>query len=130
MAILNSVSGAFLSTGFDPHATVDATLRHFQTALDVLMLLVLFPPPLVYLWYMTYRSVGQQRHTAMGLEDVCLEEDEEQADGRSEIEHLRGLLAETQEEKQQMQYEKEQWVREKQGLEEQKALLEEQLGSS
>ena len=48
LAILNSASGAFLSTGFDPRTDGDATLRHFQTTLEVLMMLALFPPPLVW----------------------------------------------------------------------------------
>ena len=51
LAILNSASGAFLSTGFDPRTDGDATLRHFQTTLEVLMVLALFPPLLVYLWH-------------------------------------------------------------------------------
>jgi hypothetical protein len=53
LAILNSASGAFLSTGFNPHADGSPTLRHFQTALEVLMLLTLFPTPLVYIWHMS-----------------------------------------------------------------------------
>jgi hypothetical protein len=53
LAILNSASGAFLSTGFDPHADGSPTLQHFQTALEVLMLFTLFPTPLVYIWHMS-----------------------------------------------------------------------------
>jgi hypothetical protein len=56
LAILNSVSGAFLSTGFDPRTDGSPTLQHFQTALEVLMLLTLFPTPLVYIWHMSASS--------------------------------------------------------------------------
>jgi hypothetical protein len=59
LAILNSASGAFLSTGFDPRTEGSPTLQHFQTALEVLMLLTLFPTPLVYIWYMSASPTGR-----------------------------------------------------------------------
>jgi hypothetical protein len=59
LAILNSASGAFLSTGFNPHTDGSPTLQHFQTALEVLMLLTLFPTPLVYIWYMSASPNGR-----------------------------------------------------------------------
>ena len=111
LAILNSASGAFLSTGFDPRTDGDATLRHFQTTLEVLMVLALFPPPLVYMWHAALPKIrwcfccrccmrGRQRlpdrqRFILDLdEESDRERDGEQGGAHDEIDRLRSLLAE------------------------------------
>jgi hypothetical protein len=68
LAILNSASGAFVSTGFDPYTDGDLALRQFQTILEVFMFLALFPPPLVYAYGYMYarRSHGVAYGTGAG----------------------------------------------------------------
>eukprot|EP00935_MAST-01C_sp_MAST-1C-sp1_P002396 g2396.t1 len=116
LAILNSASGAFLSTGFDPRTDGDATLRHFQTTLERLMVLVLFPPPLAYMWHAVLPNIrwyvccryckrGRQRlpdsqRFIIDLdEESDQESDDEQVGADDEIGRLRRLLAESEAEK-------------------------------
>jgi hypothetical protein len=114
LAILNSTSGAFLSTGFDLHTSGDTTLLHFQTVLEVLMLLVLFPPPLIYLWYVLapkMRCCGfcaRRRQRVPDSQGSIIDsldvsegdsDEEQQRAGPSEIERLQRLLAESETER-------------------------------
>ena len=52
LAILNSASGAFRSTGFDPNTDGNQTLRRFEWGLELCMLLTLLPPPLVLVYHL------------------------------------------------------------------------------
>jgi predicted outer membrane repeat protein len=85
LAILNSASGAFMSTGFDPYTDGDGTLQHFQMVVEVAMLLTLFPPPILCIWAVVYHR------TAVTAQSVL----EEQPDtGLKREEQLRRLLDE------------------------------------
>jgi hypothetical protein len=79
LAILNSASGAFISTGFDPLTDGNSSIAHFQLAIEGMMFVTLFPPLVTFV----YHKIRWRRCRRPGVKDGERRSDDVGAEARA-----------------------------------------------